>query len=399
VIFMVPSLLNDLLVLDLTRLLPGPLCTMLLGDYGADVIKIEDVDHGDPTRHIGSQIEGSGTFFRQINRNKRSLAVNLKAEQGREIIYRLIKQADVLVEGFRPGVMKKLGLDYDSLAGVNSRLIYASISGYGQLGSFKHKAGHDLNYTALTGLLELSANESGEPVMPAVQIADIGAGSLMAVIGILMALHDRDKSGKGSFVDISMTRGLLPWLAYAASTLFDGKGLPGRNRGQITGAYACYNLYQTADRKYISLGALEPVFWERFCQKVEHPEWIGQQYDPQQQKKLLIEVQQLFKTKTRQQWVKSFAEVDACCEPVLSLDESVEHPLSIENHFWLKNKVADDHVELLTGFPLLFSGNPGTLRLQPPRHGEHSSQILTELNYSEEEIKVLDSRGIIRSGS
>jgi crotonobetainyl-CoA:carnitine CoA-transferase CaiB-like acyl-CoA transferase len=399
VISMSGSPLTDLLVLDLTRLLPGPLCTMILGDYGADVIKIEDPDHGDPTRYIGSQIEGSGTFFRQINRNKRSFAVNLKSEQGRNILYRLVKKADVLVEGFRPGVMQRLGLDYDSLASVNPRLIYASISGYGQQGSFSAKAGHDLNYTALTGLLDLSADEDGEPVMPAVQIADIGAGSLMAVVGILMALHDRDTRGKGSFVDISMTRGLLPWLTYASSALFERKEIPGRNRGQITGAYACYNLYQTADGKYISLGALEPIFWERFCHTVERPEWIERQYDALQQKELFTQVQQLIKNKTRQQWIEIFSEIDACCEPVLSLEEAIKHPLSIENNFWFENKLANNATELLTGFPLLFSGNPGTLRLQPPRHGEHSSQILHELNYSEQEIQILFDSGIISSNT
>jgi crotonobetainyl-CoA:carnitine CoA-transferase CaiB-like acyl-CoA transferase len=388
--------LKGLRVIDLTRLLPGPHCTMLMGDYGADVIKIEDTDVGDPTRFVGRSINGSGSFFRQINRNKRSMAINLKCKEGQEVICRLAAKADVLVEGFRPGVMKRLDLHYDRLSRINSRLIYASISGYGQEGRYRERAGHDLNYTALTGLLDLSADDSRQPVMPAVQIADIAAGSLMALNGILMALYKKEKYGKGNLIDISMTRGLLPWMVYAVSAPAEGDDIPRRNSGHITGAYACYNLYSTADEKYMSLGALEPVFWQRFCQTVNHLDWIKRQFERKGRLELIEEVRKLFRTKTRLQWEAIFAEIDACCEPVLTLKESVDHPLSVENNYWIKNRLSDETVELMPGFPLIFSGCSGKIHLQPPKHGEHTKQILEEHDYKKTEIKWLQENGVIK---
>ncbi len=389
--------LEGLRVIDLTRLLPGPLCTMLMADYGADVIKIEDVDTGDPTRFVGRFYAGSGSFFRQLNRNKRSLAVNLKADRGRDLIKKLTAESDVLIEGFRPGVMERLGLDYNQLRPINRGLIYASLSGYGQTGPYRERAGHDINYTALVGMLDLSAEEEGSPVMPAVQVADIAGGSLMALTGIMMALYERRAGGEGRFVDISMTRGLLPWLAYHASGLDDQEGLPRRNSGHITGAYACYNIYETADGKYMSLGALEPVFWQRFCEAVGRPEWVDRQFEKQGREQLIKEVGSLFKEKTREQWEVFFEPVDACCEPVLGLNEAIEHPISRSGRYWLDLLLDDGVSEKVTGFPLLFSGQAGTLRLPPPKHGEHTAEVLKSLGLNEAEIKELGTQGIIKT--
>lgn len=389
------TILQGLKVLDLTRLLPGPLCTMLLGDYGAEVIKIEEISGGDPARAVGPDLGGGGSFFWQLNRNKKSIALDLKRPEGREILLRLAARSDVLVEGFRPGVVERLGLGYEAVRVINPGLIYASISGYGREGSYRARAGHDINYTALTGLLDLSAAPGEGPVMPAVQIADIAGGSLNALAGIMIALYARERSGEGSFVDVSMTRGLLPWLVYAAAFRGTGGPLPRRGRGHLTGAFACYNLYATADGKWMSLGALEPVFWQRFCTAVEHPEWIPLQYDPEAQESLLRAVRMLFKEKTREEWTKIFAAHDACCEPVLDLDETAAHPLGQAEQFWIEIARPGGGVQLQPGFPLLFSGAGGAVRLPPPRLGEHTAEILRSLGCTAAEIDFWRRAGVI----
>lgn len=391
-------MLEGLRVLDLTRLLPGPLCTMLMGDYGAEVLKIEDTAAGDPTRAVGEAIDGAGSFFWQLNRNKKSLSLNLKTERGQDILRRLAARSDVLVEGFRPGVMERLGLDYSSLRSLNPGLIYASISGYGQEGIYRERAGHDLNYTALTGLLDLSAAPGEAPVMPAVQIADIAAGTMTALSGIFMALYARGASGRGRYVDVSMTRGLLPWLVYAAAAPADGGDLPRRGCGHITGAYACYNLYETADTKYMSLGALEPLFWQNFCLAVERPDWVERQFDPAAREELLQELRALFLKKTQDQWAEFFAGHDACCEPVLDLSAAASHPLAREQGFWIEVSRTEGASQKQPGFPLLFSGRGGEVRLPPPRLGEHTLETLKSLGYSTAEIAVLLEEGAARAG-
>ncbi len=391
--------LEGLLVLDLTRLLPGPLCTMMLGDYGAEVIKIEDTVAGDPTRFVGPVVNGSGAFFRQLNRNKKSLAVDLKSAKGIELLTRLTKKADILVEGFRPGVMDRLGLGYSDLASINPRLVYASISGYGQKGPYRERAGHDINYTAISGLLDLSAPEEGAPVMPAVQIADIAGGSLTAINGIMFALYQREISGRGSHVDIAMTRGLLPWLTYAASGLAGSRPeLPRRGSGYITGAYACYNLYKTADDAYMSLGSLEPHFWQQFCEAVDKPQWITRQFDTASRLELIEEVKTLFAEKSRAEWERFFAEVDACCEPVLTLQEAPEHPVCKEGGYWQSSETLSGVQELIPGFPILFNGAAGEVKLSPPGHGEHTIEILKSAGYEDNNIEEMISEGVVGAG-
>ena len=388
--------LQGIKILDLTRLLPGPLCTMVMGDYGAEVIKIEDIDAGDPTRFVGRFFEGSGSFFRQLNRNKKSIAIDLKAEQGREIIRELAKKADVVIEGFRPGAMERLGLDFRELEKINKSLVYASVSGYGQESIYREKAGHDLNYQALSGLLDLSAEKDGSPLVPAVQIADVIGGTMMTLSGILMALYQRERTGKGSYVDLAMTRGLLPTLTLAAATLNSGEDTARRGSGQISGAYACYNLYETADGKYMSLGAMEPIFWQRFCETIGHPEWFELQYDQEKRTVLLEEVSRLFKKKTRSEWVEIFSEADACCEPVLSLEEAVEHPLNHDGSYWIKVKTGTGEIEIMPGFPMLFSGRGGQIRLKPPQHGEHTREILESHGYRQADIEEMAVNSVVK---
>ncbi|MGM0652983.1 MAG: CaiB/BaiF CoA transferase family protein, partial [Bacillota bacterium] len=372
--------LEGLVVLDFTRLLPGPLCTMLMGDYGAEVVKIEDLHAGDPTRFVGRFFDGSGAFYSQLNRNKKSIAIDLKKKQGREITTELAKKADVVIEGFRPGVMERLGLDYKNLEQINKRLVYASVTGYGQEGPYRDRAGHDLNYEALSGLLDLSAGKNSGPQMPAVQSADIIGGTMMALSGTMMALYQRERTGQGSYIDLAMTRGLLPGLTLAATALNSGEDTARRgSSGQVSGGYACYNLYETADGKYMSLAALEPVFWHRFCLTAGHPEWTELQYDQERRLKMIEEVGRLFKKKTRSEWIEIFSDVDACCEPVLTLEEAVEHPLNHDSSYWIKTETGKGEIEIMPGFPILFSGRGGRVRLDPPRHGEHTRMILEKL--------------------
>lgn len=388
------GLLGGLQVLDLTRLLPGPLCTMMMGDYGAAVLKVEDIYTGDFTRAVGDSTSGEGSLFWQLNRNKKSLALNLKKEDGKQILRQLAAKSDLLVESFRPGVMERLGLGYEELSANNPALVFASISGYGREGSYRERAGHDLNYTALTGLLDLSAAPGEAPVMPAVQIADIGAGSLTALAGIFMALYAREQSGRGSHVDVSMTRGLLPWLVYAAALPESGL-LPRRGCGHLTGAYCCYNIYETADGKYMSLGALEPAFWQNYCRAVQRPEWIDQQFDQSAQKELSAKMKALFMEKTQAEWIGLFARHDACCEPVLDLAAAANHPLAQEQDFWIEVARPESPSQKQPGFPLLFSHASGKVRLPPPQLGEHTREVLTSLGYSRDEIKTMSEKAVV----
>ena len=388
--------LEGLAVLDFTRLLPGPLCTMLLGDYGAEVLKIEDLNAGDPTRFVGRFFDGSSALYRQLNRNKKSMAIDLKNDQGREIIRELVKKADVVIEGFRPGVMERLGLAYGDLKQFNESLVYASVTGYGQEGPYRDRAGHDLNYQALSGLLDLGAEKNGSPQVPAVQFADITGGTMMALSGIMMALYQRERTGRGSYIDLAMTRGLLPTLTLAAAAFNRGDDAARRGSGQISGAYACYNIYETADGEYMSLGAMEPFFWQRFCETTGHPEWTKLQYDQEKRTILIEEVGKLFKTKTRLEWIEIFSGVDACCEPVLSLEEAVEHPLNHDGSYWIKAETGSGEIEIIPGFPILFSGRGGQVRLQPPGHGEHTGEVLENCGYKKADIEELAKNAVIK---
>ena len=234
-------------VLDFTRLLPGSFCTMLLADYGAEVIKVEDTGRGDYSRNIGVEAGGQSLTFAQLNRNKKSISVDLKTEAGKQIINNLIEKSDVLIESFRPGTTKRIGIDYESAKEVNSQIIYCSITGYGQDGPYSDKAGHDINYLALSGLLSLNGKRNSSPVIPAVQIADIGSGALMATTGILMALLFRVTTKQGNRIDVSMTDGLLNWQSvFLPEYLFNGNDL---QRGELllSGGLACYNIYETED--------------------------------------------------------------------------------------------------------------------------------------------------------
>src|SRR3954451_22540274 len=260
-------------VLDLTSLLPGGFCTGLLADFGADVLKVEDTGLGDyvrwaPPRYDGAEPSAASALLHALNRNKRSIRVNLKTDAGREVLLRLVHEADVLVEGFRPGVMDRLGVGYERLREENPGLVYCAITGYGQDGPYRDRSGHDMNYLGLVGLLGLTGDRGGPPVQSAGQIADLGGGALMAAIGILVALRERDRSGEGQLVDASMADGALSWLAMVAARFFAEGRAPRRGSVELAGSLLCYRPYRCSDG-WVTLGALEPEFWQAWCRGVE----------------------------------------------------------------------------------------------------------------------------------
>lgn len=290
--------LSGIKVLDLSTMYPGPLCTMTLADFGAEVIRIEPTKGGDLWRHSLPLVNGLGMPYLQVNRNKKSMNLNLKEEEGREIFYRLAADADVIVEQYRPGVAARLGVDYETIRKRNPRIVYCSISGFGQDGPYRLLAGHDINYISYAGILGLSARKGERPALPGVQIGDIGGGALYAVIGILTALMGVKNGGPGQYIDTAMLDGAVSLMAWNASGyLANGQAV--EPEGNILlGQLACYNIYETKDRRYLSLGAVEAHLWQNFCQKIGKPEYGQWQRDVGKQPEMTAFLSDLFKSKT-----------------------------------------------------------------------------------------------------
>jgi len=368
--------LQSIRVLDLSRLLPGPFCTMLLADFGAEVIKIEAPDLGDYARHYEPKIDENSVMFHSLNRNKKSVTLDLKTDEGKDHFLQMVEKADVVVESFRPGVMKRLGLDFPVLEKVNPRLIYCAISGYGQTGPYAEMPGHDINYISYAGLLELMGEKDGKPIVPAVQVADLAGGAYPAITGILLALLEREKSGKGQFIDISMMDGVISLLQ---STLpnYLMKNIPSKRGEQmLSGGLACYEVYQTKDGRWLAVGALEMKFWRVFCQKVGKPEWIALLNEPDEvQYKLKHDIQTVIYTKTLEEWMDIFNDAEACVSPVLTFAELVNHPqVQARKMFETieQNGIAVKHI----GIPIKLSRTPGKIRTVAPKLGEHTEYYL-----------------------
>jgi crotonobetainyl-CoA:carnitine CoA-transferase CaiB-like acyl-CoA transferase len=388
--------LSGVKVLDLSRLLPGPFCSMLLADMGADVIKVEDPKTGDYIRWWPPRMGKNSGFHVVLNRNKRSLTLNLKAPEGREIFLRLVKDTDVVLEGFRPGVMKKLGLGYETLREVNPRVVHCAISGYGSEGARSQKAGHDINYLALNGVLSHSGQD-GRPVLSGVQIADLGGGALYAAFAIVTALLARERLGEGQFVDISMTDGAFTWNCLRwGQFLADGR-VPSPGDDFLNHGFACYNIYETRDGRYMTLGALEPQFWKAFCEAVDHPEWNRPSYfEPgTHQDTLKNEIAALFKQKSQAEWIDHFAGLDCCCEPVLNLAEVMEDQQMRERKMVvdLTHEVWGAYRQL--GIAPKFSQTPGAVRTHAPELGEHTEEILLEVGLKADEIEALRAKAVL----
>lgn len=390
--------LTGIKVLDLTRLLPGPYCTLMLADYGAEVIKIEEPGRGDYIRSRKPAVNGIGARHLTVNRNKRSVELNLKTEAGIAIFNKMAGEADVIIEGFRPGVMDRLGIGYEEIAKINPGIVYCSLTGYGQTGPYRLLPGHDINYAGYTGILSLNGEKDRKPVIPGVQIADIGGGSLMALSGILMALLHKEKTGKGQYIDISMADGAVTWLYAAASDYFVTEKVPGRGKNRLDGQFAYYQLYETKDGQYLSVGASEKKFWDRFCELVERPDWKPlHEEDEHDQTQLKEDLTALFLERTKEQWMELLSMEDTCIGPVNDMREAFSDP-----HIQAREMLTEqDHpiagVTKQIGFPIKFSETPGKLYAHAPILGEHTAEYLTSLGYTEEEIRELQRENVIGS--
>ncbi|MEW6660921.1 MAG: CaiB/BaiF CoA transferase family protein [Bacillota bacterium] len=380
--------LQGIRVLDLTRLLPGPFATMVLADFGAEVIKVEDPILGDYYRALPPLSGSQGASFNQLNRNKKSVCVNLKSDLGREAFLLLVKEADVVVESFRPGVMDRLGVGYQVLRGVNQGIILASLSGFGQEGPYRSLPGHDLNYIAMAGALDLTGMRGGPPAMPGVQIADIGGGALPLIIGILLALRSRDQTGMGQYVDISMFDGVLAWLVPHFAHYFATGEVPARGEMRLNGRFPWYYVYETKDGRFLAVGALEHKFWHNLCHALQRPDLIpafnGEAAVLEQTR---LELQEMFRQKTQSEWVECLADKDCCVTPVRNLAEVVRDVHVKERGMLQETGTGMSHI----GPFIKLSATPGRIKTPAPGFGQHTEEILSRLGYSPDEIGKISS--------
>lgn len=379
-------------VLDLTRLLPGPLATQHLADYGADVIKIEDTGAGDYARSMGAMGGDTSWFYQAVNRNKRSLRLDLKHAEGRAVFEKLVADADILVEGFRPGVMDKLGIGYEALARINPRLVFCSISGYGQTGPYAQRAGHDINYIGYAGVLDQIGTAGGAPALSNLQLGDLLGGTMNALFGVLVALVDARASGKGRLVDVSMTDGVMAHAIFPLTEVLARGRVRPRGEDLLTGQVPCYGVYRSADGRYMAVGALEEKFWNMLCDTLERPDLkpfhlaAGEAGE-----KARAEVAAIFARRSQAEWVALFDGVDCCVTPVLSLDESLENP-----QLKARGMVVEVGGVRQFGPPVRLSGMPEqSFRPAPKVAGADSDAVLGEAGLSAADIARLRETGVI----
>ncbi len=358
-------------ILDLTRLLPGPFITQLLADMGAEVIKVETPTAGDYSRLAPPEM-GLGGLFEMINQGKRSVAINYRNPRGREVFLKLVSTCDVVIESFRPGTAERMKIDYETLQTINPNLVYCALSGYGQAGPYSKRAGHDLNYTAISGALSLNAVEGKPPQMYGLTVADL-SGAMMAGMAILGALLNRQKSGQGMYLDVALLDGILSWMIpMAGAAFFQGVPVTGGTL-PLQGGLACYNVYETADGRFISLGALEPTFWSDFCKVTGRNDLLPRQFD----RAIKEDVAAIFKGRSLADWLEMFAESDGCVEPVLSFEETLTHPQVMARGFVREEQGRP------VGLNSPFAYGGGEAR-PAPGLGEHTRLILSEVIPSEE---------------
>ena len=383
-------------ILDFSQYLPGPLATQHFGDLGADVIKVENRQGGDLARPQ----PGGGTshMFLLVNRNKRSLAVDLRQPEGMEVVRRLAAQMDVLIEGFRPGVMAKLGLDYATLSQVNPKLVYCSITGYGQDGPWSQLGGHDINYQSIAGALEQSGAQDGPPAPGGFQAADIAGGTLTAAMTVLAALVDAQRSGRGRYVDVSMTDSAMAnmIMALAATDTYGGGKPMARGDDYPTGRLPCYGVYATQDGRHLALGALEPQFWKSFCEASGRPDLIPQGWamgDKAPTAKAAIA--ELVASRSLAEWQEVLASVDGCATPVLRLDEAMAHP-QIQARAMVGNSTGPEGQSFrYFRYPAKLSDYQFSVDRRPPGLGEHNWEILQTLGYGDADIQALADQKVI----
>ena len=380
-----PQWLKGVRVLDLSRLLPGPYLTMVLADLGADVVKVEDTGVGDYLRQLPPTKHDLGGRFLAVNRNKRSVALDLKSDPGRAAFVRMAAQADVVVETFRPGVMDRLGIGAAQLRQRNPRLIVCSVSGFGQTGPYRQRPGHDLNYIGLTGMLAMTGTANLPPQIPGLQVADMAGGGLWGVIGILGALYGREHSERGCELDISMTEGVLSMMGSELGSYDAGGGHPTRGKEGLNGGLASYSVYETKDHKFLSVGALEPKFWIALNEILDRKPNMSELLPSSSQQAVYGELAAVFASRTQKEWVDALAGSDVCVEPILEVSEVLNCDLHLERSMFFYINDPDLGPVLQVRTPL---GLPERRGLAP-RHGEHTAQVLREYGLSGEEIAQL----------
>jgi crotonobetainyl-CoA:carnitine CoA-transferase CaiB-like acyl-CoA transferase len=382
-------------ILDFTTLLPGPYATMMLGDLGAEVLRIVSGSRPDLTGFMPPFIDGTnlsavGAF---LGRNKRSITLNLKDPRAIRIVHQLLTSHDILIEQFRPGVMAKFGLDYDSLKDSFPSLIYCSLTGYGQTGPLTGRAGHDINYLSRSGLMSYSGRKETGPVLTGMQIADIASGSYNSIIAVLAAVIHRLQSGRGQHLDISMTDGMVAFTAMVGAAFLTDGNEPDRE-GHLLNGGSLYDFYETRDHQFISFGGLEPQFFEAFCRAIERPDLIAGGVFPPNVDEVKSEIRQIIKTKTRDQWTAVFKEWDACVEPVLTLEEAMNDPLIRERDMVVEVPLPDGSRVKQLAHPIKYSVSPPRYKQVGLPVGTHTREVLLDIGYSDPEIKEFEQTGL-----
>lgn len=382
--------LEGIKIIDFSKWLPGQYCGMVLGDFGADVIKVEDVK-GDVTRGFTPAKEpGMSYWHLMLNRNKRGITVNLKTPAGREVLLRLLKEADVFLEGFRPGYLKMLGLDYESVRKINPRLIYCSITGFGPEGKYKHMPSHDLNVIGLAGV---AAPEDGTDIsVPSVQVAALG-GSLNAISGILMALYARERTGKGQLVNVDLYSSAINAEITAISSVIGCRetGMP--SFGRTASHY--YSVYKTKDGRYLSIGTIEPKFWQKMCKLIDLPELESRQFDFAHSAEIKEKLAAAFAGKTQDEWLELIGKDEFCVTPIRTLQEALDSSLTTEQSQMLVTKKEDFGNYTYVKSAAKLSDTPGTIRKRAPYLGEHTQEVLESAGYTKEEIAAMHEKGEI----
>lgn len=368
--------LENIRILDLSHMLPGPFGTMVLADMGAEVIKIEPPNGGDGFRQRNPKIHQEGSAFLMVNRGKKSCVLDLRSPEGLAVFLELARTADVILEQFRPGVAERLGIDYPSIQKINPGIIYCSLSGYGQDGPYRDLPGHDINYLSIAGILDTIGKKDQPPALPGIQIADL-CGAQWFVISVLLGLMARERNdGAGQYIDLAMTDAVFPWLSLFLSDYVATGTVTGRGESKSGGAYAFYNVYETADGRYVSLGAAEPKFWAAFCTAVGHEEWIGKQMAAGEEQTALIQtVADLFKTRTQAEWVDLLFHKNCCFTPVQNVTEALNDAQL--THRGMKTTIhhPTEGDVINFAFPVKFSGMSAAETEAPPAYGAHTEEL------------------------
>jgi crotonobetainyl-CoA:carnitine CoA-transferase CaiB-like acyl-CoA transferase len=385
------KLLEDIRILDLSRLLPGPYCTLLLADMGAEVIKVEQPGRGDYLRSLAPFENDVSVAFELLNRGKKSIALNLETRQGQVILHKLAATADVLLESFRPGTTKKLGCDFESIREVNQRIVYCSLTGFGQTGPYKDLPGHDINFLALSGFLSL--NRGNDPVVPALQVGDL-AGGMLAALTITTALIARQHKNEAQYIDASMLDALLSWLTIPLALHTS------ENAGMLAGDRPYYRAYRTCDSGFLTVAAIEPQFWEELCKLINRPDLIPDQHSLEPRRTEVIEaIQSVLAQKTSQEWFSIMREHKLPCTPLLTLNEVLSDPHARERHMLIEKDQTTKGLAYI-GSPCKITGLDTVDLVPSPKLGQHSVELLKEIGYAEEELSDFLGKGIVQqSGS